>query len=72
MSNISNKTEYRALIIIAKMVKTFEALHYLNMTAQDDWNACRARTLLEGIVQSNEYYINYHRESKKSILKLKK
>ncbi|MNY67303.1 hypothetical protein D3C86_2048630 [compost metagenome] len=46
------------------MVKDFERLHYLNMTASDDWDATGARNLLEGIIQSNGYKINYDREGK--------
>jgi len=70
MSNLSNKTEYKALSIIAKMVKQFEILHYLDMTKVDDLEATQARNLLEGIIQSNGYKINYNRNSKKSILKV--
>jgi hypothetical protein len=69
MSNLADKTEYKALIIIAKMVKQFEQLHYLDMTKIDDWEATQARNLLEGIIQSNGYKINYDRNSKKPIFK---
>lgn len=69
MSNLSEKTEYKALCLFAKMVKLFEQLHYLDMTKADDWDATQARNLLEGIIQSNGYKINYNRNSKKSILK---
>ncbi|WP_088584141.1 hypothetical protein [Chryseobacterium indologenes] len=61
MSNLADKTEYRALSIIARMVKDFERLHCLDMTASDDWDATGARNLLEGIIQSNGYKINYER-----------
>lgn len=70
MSNLADKTEYRALSIIAKMVKQFEKLHYLDMTKIDDWDATQARNLLEGIIQSNGYKINYNRDSKKPLLKV--
>ena len=69
MSNLSEKTEYNALSILAQMVKQFERLHHLNMTKTDDCDATQARNLLEGIVQSNGYKINYNRNSKKSLLK---
>lgn len=69
MSNLADKTEYRALSIIAKMVKQFESLHYLDMTKIDDWDATQARNLLEGIVQSNGYKINYDHNRKKPLLK---
>ncbi len=70
MSNLSDKTEYKALNIIAQAVKQFEKLHYLDMTKTDDLDVTQARNLLEGIVQSNGYKINYDRNSKKNLLKL--
>ncbi|SFC69732.1 hypothetical protein SAMN05421747_1201 [Parapedobacter composti] len=70
MSNLADKTEYRALRIIAQMVKQFEKLHYMDMTKIDDWDAIQARNLLEGVIQSNGYKINYDRGSNKPILKL--
>ena len=69
MSNLSEKTEYKALSILAQMVKQFERLHYLDMTKMDEWDATQARYLLEGIVQSNGYKINYNRNIKKPLLK---
>jgi len=59
MSNQVNRTQYRALKIIALMVKDFEKLHYLEMTNADKLIACHARKLLEGIIQANGYKINY-------------
>ncbi len=69
MSNLAKTTEYKALSILAQMVKQFERLHYLDMTKTDDCEATQARNLLEGIIQSNGYRINYKRNGKKSILK---
>lgn len=69
MSNLADKTEYKALSILAKMVKQFERLHYMDMTKIDDWDATRARNLLEGIIQSNGYKINYNRDSKKPLIR---
>lgn len=71
MSNVSKKTEYRALKIIARMVKDFERLDYLDITKLDDWNSRRARQLLERIVRLNGYKINYDRNSKKPLFKIK-
>lgn len=59
MSNLANKTAYNAIKIIAKMVQQFENLHDVDMTKEDDWDATSARNLLEGIIQSNEYRIDY-------------
>ena len=47
MSNLANQTEYKALTVIAQMVKEFEKLHYLDMTKEDDQDATKARNLLE-------------------------
>ncbi|MGJ1526555.1 hypothetical protein ACR79H_12910 [Sphingobacterium spiritivorum] len=56
MSNLADKTEYRALLAIAQMAKQFEKLHYMDMTKIDDWEATQARNLLESIIlQSNGY-----------------
>jgi len=67
MSNLANKTEYKALTVIAQMIKEFEKLHYLDMTKEDDLDAKKARNLLESIIQTNGYKINYDRNSKKSL-----
>ena len=72
MSNLADKTEYRALSIIAHMVKDFERLHYLNMTKDDDWDATQARNVLEGIVQSNGYKVNYNTVGNRPLLKITK
>lgn len=70
MSNLADKTAYKALSILALMVKLFERLHYLDMTAGDDLDACQGRNLLEGIIQSNGYKINYNQNIKKPLLKV--
>lgn len=69
MSNLADKTEYKALSIIAKIVKQFESLHCLDMTKIDDWETKQARNLVEGVIQSNGYKINYDRNGKKPLLK---
>lgn len=69
MSNLAHKTEYKALQVIAGMIRQFEKLHYLDMTKADDYDATAARNLLEGIVQSNEYIINYERKAKRQLKK---
>ncbi|PWN64119.1 hypothetical protein [Chryseobacterium viscerum] len=72
MSNLADTTEYRALSIIARMVKDFERLHYLDMTKEDDWDACQARNLLESIIETGGYKVNYDRNGNKPLLKIKK
>jgi hypothetical protein len=68
MSNLADKTEYRALKIMATMVRQFEKLSNLDITKSDDWDSCAARNLLEGIIQSNGYRVNYDREKPRTIL----
>jgi hypothetical protein len=69
MSILSQKTEYKALAIIGRVIKQFENLHLLDMTKIDDEDFTKARNLLETIIQSNGYKVNYNGNSKKSILK---
>ena len=70
MSNLANKTEYKALTLIAQMVKEFEKLHYLDMTKEDDQDATKARNFLESIIHTNGYKINYEKNSKKTLFKI--
>lgn len=72
MSTFADKTEYRALSIIARMVKEFERLHYLAITKSDDVDALKGRNLLEGIIQSNGYKVNYERKGNSPLLKTNK
>lgn len=69
MSNLSDKTEYRALLVIAQMVREFEKLHCLNMTKLDDFDATLARNLLQSIIESNGYKFNYDTNINKPLLK---
>ena len=71
MSNLVDKTDYKALSVLAQMVKQYERLHYLDMTASDDFDATQARNLLQGIVEANGYKINYDRNIKKPLVKTK-
>lgn len=68
MSNLADKTENKALLVLSKMVRQFEKLHYLDMTKTDDWDSCTARNLLEGIIQSNGYRVNYDPKNPRTIL----
>lgn len=68
MSILSDKTEYKALINIANLVKRFEDFHLLQMTRLDDEDLTKARNLLQTIVHSNGYKVNYDKNSKKNPL----
>ncbi|PZP48302.1 MAG: hypothetical protein DI598_10195 [Pseudopedobacter saltans] len=70
MSNLSNKTEYKALLILGAMVKMYEQLHCLDMTKDDDMDTTAAKNLLKGVIETNGYQISYYRNNKKSIVKL--
>jgi len=70
VSNLANQTEYKTLTVIAQMITEFEKLHYLDMTKEDDQDATKARNLLESIIHTHEYKINYDRNSKKTLLKI--
>jgi len=59
MSSLSNKTEKKALNVLARCVVNLEKLHYLDMTTTDDFDATHAKNLMTGIIQSNGYQINY-------------
>lgn len=72
MSNLSNKTAFSALKVMAQMVHQFEKLQDMDMTKEDDWDATSARNLLEGIIQSNGFRIDYSRESKGLLKKVAK
>lgn len=48
MSNLSNKTEYKALSILGAMVKMYERMHCLDMSKDDDIDATAAKNLLQG------------------------
>ncbi|TAM97140.1 MAG: hypothetical protein EPN39_12120 [Chitinophagaceae bacterium] len=72
MSNLSDKTSYIALKVMAQMVHQFEKLKDMDMTKEDDWDTTSARNLLEGIIQSNGYRIDYSRGSKRLLKKVAK
>ncbi|WP_316787749.1 hypothetical protein [Pedobacter frigoris] len=72
MSIISEKTEPKAIVILARMVKQFEKLNYLEMTKQDNAEIWIARKVLQGIITANGYKVNHDRTIPRSIIKLKK
>lgn len=68
MSNLTDKTEYKALKILAAIVRQFEKLNNLDMTKTDDWDSRSARNLLESIIQSNGYRVDYDPKNQRTIL----
>ncbi|GAA3989813.1 hypothetical protein [Mucilaginibacter dorajii] len=55
MSNLSNKTERKALKALSKTLRFFDELRDLDMTACDDYDASSAQILIHGILQANGY-----------------
>jgi len=69
MSILSDKTEHKAIIIIANLVKQFEDFHLLQMTRLDNEDLTKARNSLQTIIHSNGYKVNYDKISKKTTFK---
>jgi hypothetical protein len=46
MSNLSDKTAFSALKVMAQMIHQFEKLQDMDMTKEDDWDATSASNLL--------------------------
>ncbi len=59
MSNLSDKTEKKALKILSKTLRFFDELRDLDMTAYDDYDATSAENLIRGILQTNGYRAVY-------------
>lgn len=70
MKSVTHTTEYKALSIIARMVKDFEKLHFTEISVKDASKISYARSLLESIIYTNGYKMNYSR-NKKPLLKIK-
>jgi hypothetical protein len=70
MKSVTDTTEYKALSIIARIVKDFEKLHFLVVIEKDSASISYSRDLLESIIHTNGYKINYGR-NKKPLLKIK-
>jgi len=59
MSILADKTQKKALTALAATLRHFDRLYLLDMTKADDGDACAARNLIEGIIQSNGYRVVY-------------
>lgn len=70
MSILNDKTEHKALVTIANLIKQFEDFHLLQMTRLDDEDLTKARNLLQTIIHSNGYKVNYDKNcNRKPLLK---
>ena len=72
MSNLSDKTEEKAIAVLAKCVVSFEQLNYLNMTHEDAFAARAAENHLRSIIENNGYQIMYRSKSGKPYKRLDK
>ena len=55
MSQFHEKTERKALLLLACTLRYFDRLHGLKMTTMDDFDACGARNLIRCIIESSGY-----------------
>jgi ribulose bisphosphate carboxylase small subunit len=59
MSNLSSKTEQKAIEELAQCLKHFDNLANLKMTAFDAEAARVAENVIKGIIETNGYRISY-------------
>lgn len=64
-------TDPQALSYIGIIIRTFEPLHFMNLSDQDREATLKARQALEAIVKANGYTVSYRTENtiKKAPLK---
>ncbi len=53
MSILSNKTDYKAIKIIAKSLKLLDELDKLAMTKTDDFEVSLAKNMMKSIIDNN-------------------
>ena len=56
-------TDTKALSYIGIIIRTFEPLHFMNLSDQDREATLKARQALEAIVKANGYTVSYHTEN---------
>jgi hypothetical protein len=72
MSILSERTERTALKAIAKTLRFFEELNFCQMTAEDEEDAAKAKSLLSGIIESEGYHAVYERRKGTKLIKEKR
>ena len=53
----------KPLSYIGIIIRTFEPLHFMNLSDQDREATLKARQALEAIVKANGYIVSYHTEN---------
>jgi len=71
MSNLANKTERKALKVLANTLRFFEGTANLDMTATDAFKARQAENILKGIIETNGFTANYEKGKGTTLKKLK-
>jgi hypothetical protein len=61
MSNLANKTERKALKVLANTLRFFEGTDNLDMTATDAFQAREAENIIKGIIENNGFSANYEK-----------
>ncbi|QQL49997.1 hypothetical protein [Mucilaginibacter ginkgonis] len=59
MSILAEKTERKAIKVLANTLRYFDDLNFLNMTAEDDFDAATAKRLISGLVEKNGYEVHF-------------
>ena len=71
MSNLANKTERKALKVLANTLRFFEETANLNMTATDAFQSREAENLIKDIIGNNGFSFNYEKGKGTRITKFK-
>lgn len=72
MSILSQKTEKKAIKVIANTLRFFDQTDLLFISAEDVLKAREAENILRGIVESNHYKAVYQKGKGTKIVKLKR
>jgi hypothetical protein len=54
MSILANKTEYRAIWLIARSLKLLEGLDKMAMTKTDDFEISLAKNMMRSVIENND------------------
>ncbi|MDP9047203.1 MAG: hypothetical protein M3N14_03645 [Bacteroidota bacterium] len=71
MSNLANKTELKALKVLANTLRFFQETANLNMTATDAFQVREAENLIKGIIENNDFSANYKKGKGTRLTKFK-
>jgi len=71
MSQLANKTEKKALKVLANTLRFFENTNLLFMNAEDAFKAREAENTLRGIIETNGYRVTYKKGKGTKINKIK-